>query len=305
MMQKDQHLVSIGLPVYNGETYLTESIESILAQTYENFELIIVDNASSDKTIDIVKSYVSKDTRIKFFQNQVNLGASANHNRTLELAKGEYFFWASYDDIRHPQYLEKCVKYLNENTLSVACHSLTKYIDETGSETDRNEVILDIANNDPIKRFKEMIRMDHKVEMILSMMRTEILKKTNGLAAFSDSDRVVMAEMCLHGPLEVLPEHLFYRREHKENSSKVYKNRQDRMAWFDPQLAGKINFPLSKQFKEYISAIFRSPISWSKKNKCLYIMLGWLVDNRKRIINEYKYGLKALIYKILLFLHIK
>ncbi len=292
--------ITVGLPVYNGEKYLASSIDSIISQTFQNFELVITDNASTDNTGSICKKYAQIDSRVKYHRNEKNLGASANHNLTVSLAKGKYFVWGSYDDIRHPEYLEKCHAYLTNNPSSSACHSLTRYIDGEGKETSREEVILDISSEDPVKRFSEMIRMDHKVEMILALMRTEILHKTPGLAAYSDSDRVLMAEMCLNGPIGMITEYLFYRREHEDNSSKVYTSRQSRMAWFDPKFAGKISFPHYRQFYEYLGSISRSPLSGRDKLRCLKVILKWLIVNRARLLSDIQISTKAMIIKSLL-----
>ena len=85
--------VSIGLPVYNGEKYLEQALISILSQTYTDFELIISDNASTDRTQAICREYAAKDPRIRYYCNEENLGAAPNHNRVFELASGEYFKW--------------------------------------------------------------------------------------------------------------------------------------------------------------------------------------------------------------------
>jgi glycosyltransferase involved in cell wall biosynthesis len=285
--------VTVGLPVYNGEKYLALAIESILSQTMKDFELVIVDNGSSDNTVTICEQFVEKDNRVRFYKNDTNIGASANHNRTLELACGRYFVWGSYDDIRHPQYLERCCAVLDDNHAASACHSLTRYIDADGKETSRQEVMLDLASPDPVIRFKEMIRMDHKVEMILALMRTDILKMTKGLAPFSDSDRVLMAEMCLHGTIAVVPEYLFFRREHEENSSKAYTSRHSRMAWFDPKFAGKITFPHLRQFYEYIRTVYRAPQSARNRMRCMKLMFGWVLTNRVRLQGDIENGLRA------------
>lgn len=106
--------VSVLMPVYNTkEEFLRESIESILNQTYQEFELIIVDDGSANDIEEIVKSYT--DARIKFYKNEQNLGISKTRNRLLELAKCEYCAWQDADDIAFPQRLEKQVKFLDEH----------------------------------------------------------------------------------------------------------------------------------------------------------------------------------------------
>lgn len=90
-MNRKQPQVSIGMPVYNGEQFLKDALDSILAQTFDNFELIISDNTSTDNTQEICKAYSAKDQRICYYRNEKNLGAAWNFNRVFELARGEYF----------------------------------------------------------------------------------------------------------------------------------------------------------------------------------------------------------------------
>jgi glycosyltransferase involved in cell wall biosynthesis len=90
--------VSIGVPVFNGENYLAQALESILAQDFADFEVIISDNCSTDKTPEICTSFAKRDSRVKYFRNDSNIGASPNYNRTFELSRGEYFKWCAHDD---------------------------------------------------------------------------------------------------------------------------------------------------------------------------------------------------------------
>ena len=94
----DNKLVSIVLPVYNGERFLSESIDSIIAQTYQNWELIIIDDCSSDNTPAIAKEYADKDNRIRYYRNETNLKLPKGLNRGFSLAKGNYFTWTSDDN---------------------------------------------------------------------------------------------------------------------------------------------------------------------------------------------------------------
>src|SRR5215472_3946539 len=91
--------LSIGLPVYNGEDYLAESLEALLGQSYEDFELIISDNASTDSTADICRRYEKQDSRIRYVRQPRNIGAGPNHNYVVRHARGELFKWAAHDDL--------------------------------------------------------------------------------------------------------------------------------------------------------------------------------------------------------------
>jgi glycosyltransferase involved in cell wall biosynthesis len=127
--------VSIGLPVYNGERYLRESIDSILAQTFQNFELVICDNASTDATARICEEYTERDPRVRYFRNARNIGGINNANLTFERSRGELFRWAAHDDVCAPTLLERCVQVLDERADAVGVYPGTINIDEDGMET--------------------------------------------------------------------------------------------------------------------------------------------------------------------------
>lgn len=124
-------LVSILMPAYNVEKYISNSIESILSQTYCNFELIIVDDNSIDSTVELVKKYTDK--RIKLIKNTQNIGVTANRNFLLNLAKGDYIAFFDSDDIASKDRIEKQVNYLNSNQLVDVVGSRINYIDEFGN----------------------------------------------------------------------------------------------------------------------------------------------------------------------------
>jgi len=104
--------VSIGMPVYNGEPFIQEALDSLLAQTFADFELIISDNASTDGTEAICREYAARDKRIRCVRQPENLGAAANFQFVLDEAVGEYFMWAAADDVWLPKFIETCMKLL-------------------------------------------------------------------------------------------------------------------------------------------------------------------------------------------------
>ena len=111
--------VSVGLPVYNGADHVAEAIDSVLAQTYRDLELVICDNASSDRTEEICRRLAHRDPRVRFYRNDENLGATGNFRRTFELARGEFFNWLSHDDLLAPKYVEQCIGVLEHSPESV------------------------------------------------------------------------------------------------------------------------------------------------------------------------------------------
>lgn len=113
-MIKNNPLVSICIPTYNGAQYIVKCIESVLAQTYNNFEIIVNDDGSLDNTVIIVKEYVQKDSRVKLFQNEINKGLVENWNTTLNLSSGEYIKWVFQDDWMEPNAIEEFVAAANK-----------------------------------------------------------------------------------------------------------------------------------------------------------------------------------------------
>ena len=124
--------VTIGLPVYNGEQYLVQALDALLAQTYTDFALIISDNASTDRTQEICLAYAAKDARIQYYRNPINIGSAKNFNHVFALSASEYFMWAAHDDYMAPKLVAKCVDVLDRDPTILLCHAWVKIIDEQG-----------------------------------------------------------------------------------------------------------------------------------------------------------------------------
>ncbi len=225
--------VSIGLPVFNGENYLALAIESLLAQSYEDFELIISDNASEDGTASICRDFAARDKRIRYYRNKVNLGAAPNFNQCVNLATGSYFKWAAHDDVCLPDYLRVCVRVLDRCHDVVLCHTLTRLIDARGRikcdytlEDDR------FSSADPIVRFSNAIANEHGCVSVFGLMRRDILLRTPKIANFVGSDRNLIAELALYGRIVHVPEIQFLSRDHDDRSVRAIE-KSKRGSWFN------------------------------------------------------------------------
>lgn len=128
-MANNKPQLTIGLPVYNGQKYVRQAIESILAQTYRDFELIISDNASTDRTEEICREFL-KDPRVRYYRSKKNNGGAWNWNRVFELSSGLYFKWAAHDDTHAPEFVERCIHELEKDPAIVLCHSKDAIIDK-------------------------------------------------------------------------------------------------------------------------------------------------------------------------------
>jgi glycosyltransferase involved in cell wall biosynthesis len=226
--------VSIGLPVYNGQNYLAHAIESVLAQTYRNFELIICDNASEDNTSKICERYTTLDKRVRYFKNPTNIGAAENHNKCYALASGQYFKWMSHDDMLEPRYLENCVAALNNDPDAVAAQSIVNCINESGETFyvyDHSQS--GTGSTRQSDRFRGAVR-NHRCLEIFSLIRTETLRGSVMHAGYAGADQTLIVELALRGRFALVPEPLFLNREHPNRSSK-WKDRMELFTWWTGQ----------------------------------------------------------------------
>src|SRR3954463_12928543 len=118
-------LVSIGLPVYNGEHFIAAALDSLLAQDYAPIELIISDNASTDRTPEICREYAANDPRVRYYRISTNVGVIKNFNRVFERSTGDYFMWAGDHDLRAPTYVSRCMEIMTADPSVVLCCTQT------------------------------------------------------------------------------------------------------------------------------------------------------------------------------------
>lgn len=274
-MSNHNPCVSIGLPVFNGDQYLAESLESLLSQTYSDFELIISDNASTDGTQDICRTYAARDCRIRYLRNKNNLGAAKNFNRVFELSSGKYFKWATHDDLCAPEFLEQCVGVLNQNNSMALCFSRTREIDENGNGLRNYDSKPNLSSLKPHKRFYECVCVSHPQVAVFGLIRKRILKKTRLIGNYSSSDRVLLGELTLLGRFHEIPEYLFFKRDHSQQHWRMYHTRHLRQAWYDPSKAEKITFPHWRLLFEHIISVKRAPLTFYERIICYLYLMWW------------------------------
>jgi len=224
-MQKP--MVSIGMPVFNGEKFLEKSLQSLLAQTYTDFELIISDNASTDKTEEICNDFESKDRRIKYYRNLTNIGLSANFNKVFRISRGEFFKWNNSDDLSGPNYLNLCVETMACRTDVVLINSWSKFIDAEGKNINGIDYGWQLMSDSPSERMLKVIdNIDHWVNSLYGLIRTNALVKTRLLGPYPGADYRLLAELSMIGKFFVIPNVLFWRRLHSGATSNKVKNEQ-------------------------------------------------------------------------------
>lgn len=266
--------VSIGMPIYNGENYLEETLDSLLCQTYTDFELIISDNASTDRTEAICRTYAAKDGRIRYVRQPQNMGAAANYNIVFELARGAYFKWAAHDDLVAPEFLERAVAVLDRDPDVVLAYARTRAIDAQGAVIRDYPAKPDGNSVQPQKRFYEFVCVPHPCVAVFGLIRTAALRQTRLIGTYAGSDRPLLSELSLRGRFYEIPEPLFFYRNHADQSWQAKETRQEQQAWYDPGRKGKITFPHWRLLFEHLRSVQRAPIRWRERLYC-YLCMGW------------------------------
>lgn len=285
--------VSVGLPVYNGESYLAESLEALLGQTFEDFELIISDNASTDGTAGICRRYGKQDPRIRYVRQPRNIGGAPNHNYVVQQARGELFKWASGDDLYARDLLKRCVDALDEFPHVVLAHPWTATIDDSGAAR-AVEYSLATASPSAPERFRSLL-FANGGDDTEGVIRLSVLRRTPLLASYHHSDRTLSAELGLYGPFYQVRDWLYFRRDHPERAERAFKTVRDWCANLDPCRADPLRHPAIRLYAEYVggfaNAIRRAPLPSAEKRKCYYYLLRWLTGrsilwNARRVIEQ-------------------
>jgi glycosyltransferase involved in cell wall biosynthesis len=280
--------VSVGLPVYNGERYLAESIESILAQSHGDLELVIGDNGSTDATEETCRRYARLDRRVRYHRHPQNLGASYNFNAVFHLSSGEYFRWQACDDVSLPDFIRCCLEVMEREGVALA-YPRWALIDAEGRLLPNEDREPTWRGGPPHRRLEDLLfdrprSLLHRCIPIYGLMRRRQLAQTGLLRPFVSSDEVLIVEMALKGDLAQVPEVLFYRRWHEANLMKAHTTAEARIAWFDPKKGRSFPMPRTRRAAELAARVLRAPVSLGEKLRCLRVEARWLSRREWRVI---------------------
>lgn len=226
--------VSIAIPVYNGANFLAEAANSVLRQTFTDLELIIVDNASTDETPEICRALVAKDSRVRYYRNEKNLGAAPNYNRGFELSRGTYLKWLAHDDWLSDNYIEECVKVLDRYPDVVLAHGTAReMIDPETPFIDSEFTVPLWGTAGPVERHAMAMSMPRTCHAIFGLIRRDQLERTTLHRPYYSSDCNLVAEIALLGRFLCVPEAIFYNRRHQGQSMAQSKNFEFLNVWQD------------------------------------------------------------------------
>jgi len=281
MPRSSRPAVSIGIPVYNGERYLKGALDSLLAQTFSDFEIVISDNASTDSTEAICRAYADRDARIRYHRNATNLGHTINTNQIVHMCRGEYYRQHHDDDLMAPECLKACVNALDARPDAVLVHTHTKTIDETGSVIFGNEPVNYVLDDPrPHVRYEKYMRQvfphlpEHALlNICFALVRRDVLATTTLEGAYPHADRMMYGGLALYGAFAIVPEPLFLRRDHPNRSNRKMEDERVLSAWQATSNANRLLFmPRTQAFFDAVRWIRRAPISLAEKARCLRVV---------------------------------
>lgn len=206
-------LVSVGMPVYNGDQYLEQALDSLLNQVYDNYQIIIVDNASTDRTFEIAKAYSFRSPKIKYHRNDQNIGAAANFNKAYALSEGDYFMWAAHDDWWAPSYISTCVDELERYPDSVLCY--TDQLVKDGSREPTASHFRDVATSRMTVSQRYSSVCFRNWGLIYSVIRRPVMRDLELFSNYALTEGVLVASLAMKGSFRHVPQLLFLKREGK------------------------------------------------------------------------------------------
>jgi len=288
-------IVSVGVPVYNGEPFLDETLRSLLDQDLVDIEVVVSDNGSTDRTQEICRRLAAGDPRLRYSRSEVNRGAAWNYNHVLDLAVSPLFKWAAADDICTPSFLSQCVGALKEGgDGTVIAFPQTTLIDESGREIgplDDEDLVL--TSGSAVERLDVLLR--HRIEWhpVFGVMRTAVLRETRAIGSFPLADVALLAEMALRGRFRQVPGRLFLRRYHEGRSIAAGPSFLQQVAWYDPRRRSRFAMPQTRLTYELLGAVARAPLSPGDRLRgAAAVLRRWTLPHWRHIGGEAKLVLR-------------
>ena len=269
-------VLSIGLPVYNGQRYLSKALDSLLKQEFEDFELIVSDNGSTDQTEAICREAAASDSRIRYLRNDQNQGATWNFRKVLEASSGEFFKYAAYDDECYPAMLRKCMDAIRADSSIALVYTRSELIDENSAVvppqcSPRWDSIATSARYASIRLWQVLWWVLHG-QACYGVMRASFLRRIRPFGSVA-GDWVVLAQLAMLGKIVEIPEVLFRLRRHSSNSWNGTVTSVQVLQWHNPRasrLEKLIPFRVAIVL-EHMKSVSYLPLSPIQKVTCMPI----------------------------------
>jgi glycosyltransferase involved in cell wall biosynthesis len=282
----DSPLITIGLPVYNSERYLRQSLDSLLAQTYSDFVLVISDNASTDGTAQICQDYAAADPRIEYSRNETNIGNPRNFNKVFEMTKTRYLKWSTADDYWGSSFLERALEVMESDPTIALCYPQAVIVDADGGSPTNYDDVLHLVQEDPADRFLSLISSIKLAHQHLGLIRMSHLRQTHLLGTHVASDINLLAELTLYGKFFELPHRSFFRRFHKDSGSWKRDDANHQAKRYHAAGAGPERLKTWRFDLSFFGAVNGSPLPKASKMRLYRYLLRRMIWHRDSLVSE-------------------
>lgn len=294
-------MLTVGMPVYNGERYLAKALESLLNQTFRDFQILLSDNASTDRTEEIGRDYAAKDRRIRYSRNLKNMGAGWNFQRVYGLATGKYYKQAAHDDFCEPEFLETCLSALELDPGLAVAYTKTRVVDGEGQLLENYECPLRVDDDDPVVRFADLVLVSHRCFPIFGVHRRSALEQLPPMGSYPHADGVLLAQLGLLGRFYEAPQRFFINTKHTGQSVWTVPSRSNprrfrltdkvgrlpSIEWWDPSRKRAITFPEWYILRQYGQSIANSPLTTWQKARAYAVLPRWAARYHRKLLGNF------------------
>jgi glycosyltransferase involved in cell wall biosynthesis len=308
----DDPLLTIGMPVYNGERFLAKALDSYLTQSFTDFQILLSDNASTDRTEEIGHEYAARDKRIHYHRNERNMGAGWNFLRVYELATGKYYKQAAHDDFCEPGFLAECIGALEADPEIVVAFTKTRVVDAEGNFLEDYECPLRTDSSDPVVRFADLTLINHRCFPIFGIHRLSALRKLPPMGSFPHADGVLLAQLGLLGRYYESEKRLFINTKHGGQSSWTISSRSRErkfrltsrvgrlpaQEWWDPARKKAITLPEWNIFFQYIQSVSRSPLDFLQKIRAVGTLIHWSLRYHRKLLGDFVMASDQILWRL-------
>ena len=260
--------------MYNGEDYLQIALDSVQAQSFQDWELVLADNASTDGTADICRAAADADRRIRYLPSLTNKGSAWNWNRCVAEASAPRFQWLCHDDALASESAARLVEALDAAEPDVVgAYPDTVLMDAEGRVTGPYRDPLDLTGGEPHRRLESIMTGLELINPLFGVFRTDVLRSTRLMQGFARADTALLLELFLRGRAVKVDEELFLRRRHDAASMLAHTSDGGLDRFYDTTRSGTVQFPTWRLMGAYARAVWEAPLPASERARCT-VLLG-------------------------------
>jgi glycosyltransferase involved in cell wall biosynthesis len=277
-------VLSVGLPAYNGLPYLEDALSSLRRQDFEDLEIIVCDNASTDGTADLVRDLAVQDRRIRYVRNPQNIGANNNYNKTFSLARGRYFRWAASDDFVSPGVLSRCVGALECDPATILAFPETLLVDARGATLQPYDDGEDWAAPTAAKRFEFSLTRWGYCNVMYGVVRADVLRQTELLGSYPCADLVLQSDLVIRGRFTHIRGEYYHRRIHEGCTDEL--DAEQLAQFYRPDQTTPFDARLLRMFRQLMRIVWKAPVTLDQKRRMYGALARHAVWARGQLLME-------------------